>query len=170
MTAKNPKYTIYVGVCKQKMFNGDPYYGILLAGPVANDIMTYIHANDPTLHAEVEKAATPYSPKKIKSGNSSDVTEVSRRLAAHHSSTNKGMQWSQATIDIGGNSTVSGMKFEAGTVPDVRGMGLSDALFLLESVGLNVTHSGYGAVRTQSIEPGRKISTSNSTIHLTLKQ
>ena len=170
MPAKNPKYTIYVGVCKQKMFNGDPYYGILLAGPVANDIMTYIHANDPTLHAEVEKAATPYSPKKIKSGNSSDVTEVSRRLAAHHSSTNKGMQWSQATIDIGGNSTVSGMKFEAGTVPDVRGMGLSDALYLLESVGLNVTHSGYGAVRTQSIEPGRKITTSNSTIHLTLKQ
>ena len=170
MPAKKPKYTIYVGVCKQKMFNGDPYYGILLAGPVANDIMTYIHANDPTLHAEVEKAATPYSPKKIKSGNSSDVTEVSRRLAAHHSSTNKGMQWSQATIDIGGNSTVSGMKFEAGTVPDVRGMGLSDALYLLESVGLNVTHSGYGAVRTQSIEPGRKITTSNSTIHLTLKQ
>ena len=170
MPAKNPKYTIYVGVCKQKMFNGDPYYGILLAGPVANDIMTYIHANDPTLHAEVEKAATPYSPKKIKSGNSSDVTEVSRRLAAHHSSTNKGMQWSQATIDIGGNSTVSGMEFEAGTVPDVRGMGLSDALYLLESAGLNVTHSGYGAVRTQSIEPGRKITTSNSTIHLTLKQ
>lgn len=170
MPAKNPKYTIYVGVCKQKMFNGDPYYGILLAGPVANNIMTYIHANDPTLHAEVERAPAPYSPKKIKAGNSDDVNEISRRLSAHHSSTNKDKEWSQASIDVGGNSTVSGMEFEVGTVPDVRGMGLSDALYLLESVGLTVTHSGHGAVRTQSIDPGKKITNDNSTIHLTLKQ
>ena len=94
MPAKNPKYTIYVGVCKQKMFNGDPYYGILLAGPVANNIMTYIHANDPTLHAEVERAPAPYSPKKIKAGNSDDVNEISRRLSAHHSTADKGKEWS----------------------------------------------------------------------------
>ena len=170
MPAKNPKYTIYVGVCKQKMFNGDPYYGILLAGPVANNIMTYIHANDPTLHAEVERAPAPYSPKKIKAGNSDDVNEISRRLSAHHSTADKGKEWSKASIDVGGNSTVSGMEFELGTVPDVRGMGLSDALYLLESVGLTVTHSGYGAVRTQSIDPGRMITDDNRTIHLTLKQ
>ena len=170
MPAEKPKYTIYVGVCKQKMFGGDPYYGILLAGPVANNIMTYIHANDPTLHAEVERATTPCSPKRIKAGDSDDVTEISRRLSAHHTSTDKGKEWSRAKVDGDGKSTVSGLEFAVGTVPNVEGMGLSDALYLLESVGMKVTHSGYGAVQSQSIKAGRKITNDNSTIHLTLKQ
>jgi cell division protein FtsI (penicillin-binding protein 3) len=39
-------------------------------------------------------------------------------------------------------------------VPDVSGMGLDDALFLLEKCGLTVKVSGYGKVVEQSIEPG----------------
>lgn len=169
MPAEKPKYTIYVGVCKQKMFGGDPYYGILLAGPVANNIMTYIYANDPSLHAEVERATTPHSPTRIKAGDSDDVEEISRRLSAKHSSDADDKEWSRAKIDNEGKSSVSGVEFAVGTVPDVRGMGLSDALYLLESVGLNVSHSGYGSVRTQSLDAGRKITSTNRYIHLTLK-
>ena len=169
MPAEKPKYTIYVGVCKQKMFGGDPYYGILLAGPVANNIMTYIHANDPSLHATVAEASMPYSPTKIKGGNSDDVAVISKRLSAMHVDATEGKAWSNAKIDVGGNSAVTGLTFAEGTVPDVRGMGLSDALYLLESMGMTVTHSGHGAVRTQSIEPGKQIRTDNLSIHLTLK-
>lgn len=169
MPAENPKYTIYVGVCKQKMFGGDPYYGILLAGPVANNIMTYIHANDPSLHAAVAEAPMAYSPTKIKGGNTDDVTAVSKHLSALYIDASEGKMWSSAKIDVGGNSAVTGMEFAEGTVPDVRGMGLSDALYLLESVGMEVTHSGYGAVRTQSIDPGKEITSDNIAIHLTLK-
>ena len=39
-------------------------------------------------------------------------------------------------------------------VPDVRGMGLRDALYLLENAGLNVQTDGAGTVRRQSIKPG----------------
>lgn len=169
MPAENPKYTIYVGVCKQKMFGGDPYYGILLAGPVANNIMTYIHANDPSLHAAVAEAPMAYSPTKIKGGNTDDVTAVSKHLSALYIDASEGKMWSSAKVDVGGNSAVTGMEFAEGTVPDVRGMGLSDALYLLESVGMEVTHSGYGAVRTQSIDPGKEITSDNIAIHLTLK-
>ena len=168
MPADKPKYTILVGVCKQKMFPDDPYYGILLAGPVANDIMTYIYANDPTLHAKIATPVTPYSPTNIKAGNSSDVAEVSRKLSARHSNATNGKEWSEAKIDDG-KSTVTGITIDTGKVPDVRGMGLSDALYLLESLGLKVTHSGYGAVRTQSIEPGAALKSNNLTIHLTLR-
>lgn len=169
MPADKPKYTILVGICKQKMFDRDPYYGILLAGPVANDIMTYIYANDPTLHAKVATPPSPYSPTNIKAGNSKDVAEVSRKLSAHHSSATNGKEWSKAKIDVGGNSAVTGIDIDKGKVPDVRGMGLSDALYLLESLGMRVTHSGHGAVRTQSIEPGASLKSNNRTIHLTLK-
>ena len=53
-----------------------------------------------------------------------------------------------------------------GIVPNVVGMGLSDALSLLELHGLSVTHSGYGTVATQSLKAGEEIG-DNKTIHLT---
>ena len=43
-----------------------------------------------------------------------------------------------------------------GTVPDVRGMGLKDAVYVLENAGLKVNVLGYGTVQTQSITPGTK--------------
>ena len=43
------------------------------------------------------------------------------------------------------------------TMPDVRGMGLKEAVFLLESRGLRVAFTGKGAVREQTLPPGAKI-------------
>ena len=42
-------------------------------------------------------------------------------------------------------------------MPDVVGMGLKDALYMLESRGLKVRFSGKGTVGSQSIPAGRKI-------------
>ncbi len=52
-------------------------------------------------------------------------------------------------------------------VPDVRGMGAKDAVFLLESRGLKVQLRGKGSVRQQSIAPGAKV-TKGATCVLTL--
>lgn len=57
---------------------------------------------------------------------------------------------------------------EAGTVPDVKGAGLSDALYILENAGYNCTWSGIGKVATQSPKEGTKAS-KGTTIKLTLK-
>ncbi|MBP6331463.1 MAG: PASTA domain-containing protein, partial [Alistipes sp.] len=56
---------------------------------------------------------------------------------------------------------------ETGTMPDVRGMGLKDALFVLESRGLKVRFSGRGAVVRQSVAPGARI-TPGATVAITL--
>ena len=48
-------------------------------------------------------------------------------------------------------------RIESEKVPNVTGMGLKDALFVLENLGLTVTVNGYGKVRRQSIKPGTKI-------------
>ena len=42
-------------------------------------------------------------------------------------------------------------------VPNVRGMGLRDALYLLENAGLQVGVFGSGMVQKQSLEPGGKV-------------
>jgi cell division protein FtsI (penicillin-binding protein 3) len=54
-----------------------------------------------------------------------------------------------------------------GVVPDVRGMTLKDALFLLENRGLRVNHIGRGRVTSQTQLPGTKI-LQGSTIFLSL--
>ena len=45
---------------------------------------------------------------------------------------------------------------QAGLVPNVTGMGLRDALYLLENSGVKVRFTGVGKVRSQSIKPGTK--------------
>lgn len=57
---------------------------------------------------------------------------------------------------------------EAGYVPDVVGMGLADALYLLEQQGLRVTHTGVGRVKSQSIEPNTPITPHVNRVHITL--
>ena len=52
-------------------------------------------------------------------------------------------------------------------VPDVKGMGLKDALYLLEGANLRVVVRGSGKVRMQSPEPGSDIK-KNKTITLQL--
>jgi cell division protein FtsI (penicillin-binding protein 3) len=43
-------------------------------------------------------------------------------------------------------------------MPDVCGMGLKDAVYLLESQGMNVLIKGKGTVVRQSIAPGSPVS------------
>lgn len=46
------------------------------------------------------------------------------------------------------------MEIPSGKVPDVRGMGATDAIFILENVGLRVKIKGIGKVKEQSLPPG----------------
>jgi cell division protein FtsI (penicillin-binding protein 3) len=45
-----------------------------------------------------------------------------------------------------------------GAVPNVTGMGLKDALYLLENAGLRVVIKGAGKVKNQSIPGGTQLS------------
>ncbi|MEQ8713366.1 MAG: PASTA domain-containing protein, partial [Cyclobacteriaceae bacterium] len=49
-------------------------------------------------------------------------------------------------------------------MPDVRGMTLRDAVFLLENKGLEVTIQGKGRVTDQSIWPGSNIEQQNKIV------
>ena len=53
-------------------------------------------------------------------------------------------------------------------VPNVKGMGLRDALYLLENSGLKVGVSGVGTVSQQSLTPGGKVRR-GSYVHIELR-
>ena len=60
------------------------------------------------------------------------------------------------------------LKLQENLVPNVVGMGASDALYLLESKGLKVSMNGLGRVTSQSVSPGTRI-TKGRSVSLTLK-
>jgi cell division protein FtsI (penicillin-binding protein 3) len=55
------------------------------------------------------------------------------------------------------NLEFTGVKFRHDQVPNVVGMGLRDAIYLLESKGLQVRIVGRGTVVKQSVNAGAKI-------------
>lgn len=166
--AERPKYTVFVSVCKESTAYND-YFGIDLSGPVAADIMQYIYTNDPSLHAKVEPSAMPHAPKSIKGGDMRQTQQVARRFASHLG-VEQGGEWCSAKVDQGGNVTLTGMDATAEAVPDVRGMGLKDALYLLESCGLEVSFTGAGRVTQQSVRAGVPLQSVEGKIRLTLER
>jgi cell division protein FtsI (penicillin-binding protein 3) len=48
------------------------------------------------------------------------------------------------------------LNMKEGLVPDVRGMSLRDAVYLLENSGYRVRYNGKGKVRSQSPEHGAR--------------
>ena len=57
--------------------------------------------------------------------------------------------WGSVSSDSG-VYVMKPMLFQEGLVPDVHGMGASDALYLLESMGMSVSITGVGRVKSQS--------------------
>jgi cell division protein FtsI (penicillin-binding protein 3) len=73
--------------------------------------------------------------------------------------------WSVAH-PTGKQMTMADLKIRKSMVPDVKGMGARDAVFLLEKMGLNVRVEGVGKVKNQSIAPGARANGQNIIIHL----
>ena len=57
-------------------------------------------------------------------------------------------------------------KISANTVPDIRGMGLRDAVYVLENLGMKVNADGFGKVNKQSLKPGSTVGNKEITIYL----
>jgi cell division protein FtsI (penicillin-binding protein 3) len=56
--------------------------------------------------------------------------------------------WGTVNSDSG-RYVMNYVEYDEGLVPDVRGMGASDALYLLEKMGMRVSISGVGKVKSQ---------------------
>jgi cell division protein FtsI (penicillin-binding protein 3) len=77
-----------------------------------------------------------------------------------------GSEWAVAELQAN-NVKLRTIKTSKQFIPDVKGMGLKDAIYLLENAGLKVQTEGYGKVKSQSINPGEPV-TKGATINLKL--
>lgn len=68
------------------------------------------------------------------------------------------------TIDSTKNVQLANAGLHSNVVPDVTGMGLKDAVYMLENFGLIVRIEGKGKVKGQSLSPGTRIKTGTEII------
>ena len=153
--ADNPRYTVLTTI-ETRAQAGKAYYGGPLAGPVVKRVVDYLYARGADWSARAARKGRHCYPERIKGG---DIAQV-RRIAGKFSPDvdyDRRTGWGRVAVDSASRVRIASLPDDAGTMPDVRGMGLKDALFVLESRGLSVKFSGHGAVATQSIAAGTRI-------------
>jgi cell division protein FtsI (penicillin-binding protein 3) len=149
--AGNPLYSCIVVVNAPS--NG-VYYGNVVAGSVFKEISDKIYATN--FFRDYKTDNDDIKPVAPEAGNGyrEDINDVLKELDVRYKRTAK-TDW-VATRESGDTVRLVGLKVVEGLVPDVRGMSLRDAVYLLENSGYRVKFSGKGKVQRQSPEHGAR--------------
>lgn len=153
--ADKPRYTVLTTI-ETRLQAGKAYYGAALAGPVVERVIDYLYSREPDWAKRLSTPDTPHHPTHLKGGATRQIEQVADRLSPRVNTLAE-PQWGRAVIDSAAQVQVTPLERHADAMPDVRGMGLKDALYLLESCGLRVTIEGSGVVVWQSIPPQTRI-------------
>jgi cell division protein FtsI (penicillin-binding protein 3) len=149
--ADNPQYTCIV-VIRTKP-HAASHYGGTLAAPVFREIAIKLHAmyvqqKNPSLYA-AKKDSTAY----YYAGYSKDIKNVFSTMNMRYTDSAAQNDW---TSVFSGNyqPVMKATTIRKQVMPNVRGMGLKDAIYLLENMGVKVAVKGKGKINNQSIAPG----------------
>ncbi|MDP9078379.1 MAG: transpeptidase family protein [Bacteroidota bacterium] len=148
--AKNPKYSMIVVINHPTKGS---YLAAKVAGPVFKKIADRVYAADKSLNpgAPVHYVGNTNLPQ-IKKGNTKALKHVYSKLGVKP-------LYAINNASVNGVDTSNGVAFEdasykSGVVPQVKGMGLSDALYVLGNAGYKVVARGSGMVANQSVTAG----------------
>jgi cell division protein FtsI (penicillin-binding protein 3) len=150
--AENPLYSCIVVVNSPS--NG-VYFGNVVAGTVFKEISDKVYATrffrdfKPEKKDDIKQSAPDAG-----NGYRVDINEVLKNLDINYRRTSDD-DW-VATRESGDTVSLVGVKIQQGLIPDVRGMSLRDAVYLLENTGLRVRINGKGKVLRQNPEHGAK--------------
>ncbi len=151
--ADNPKYSLIVVIVNPRK---GKYYGGAVAAPVFRELSDKLYAIRPDilipLPVDSNSARWPVS----QSGQMKDLADAFSLLDFKSRPENARTAWAKAFPSENG-FLLSPEPVVKGIMPDVCGMGLKDALYLLEQQGLNVLVNGKGTVTRQSIGPGTQV-------------
>jgi cell division protein FtsI (penicillin-binding protein 3) len=133
------------------------YYGNQVAGPVFLDIAKKVFATSVEMHPALQAGKNdppevPYS----KDGYRDDLNTVLKELDLPVENSNIRASW-VSTEKLAYSIALEEKELIENLTPNVVGMGVKDALYLLENAGLKVKVNGYGSVKNQSIPPGVRI-------------
>ncbi len=160
--AENPKYSMIVVLYSPK----GAYYGSAVAAPVfkaiAEKTMAWRHEMTPAINTEHHFVDnnTPEST----AGYKQDFEQIFDYIGLDYKDKTE-KPW--VKVDpFESKMLIEDKKLKDEMVPDVRGMGARDAMYVLENLGLQVALHGRGKVIKQTIRPGTKLKNQSIEIYL----
>ncbi|HRG59988.1 MAG TPA: penicillin-binding protein [Bacteroidia bacterium] len=158
--AKDPLYSIIIVVFAPSKA---AYYGNEVAGPVFREIADKVYSNSMEIHKplQTDTAKAIVHVPMLKAGRKNDIQQVAKVLSLKTAITdeNSNYVWPQMYNET---FSLKGIKTKEGEVPQLIGMGLRDALTILENQKISVKVIGRGVIKKQSIEPGTKVNKGTS--------
>lgn len=156
--ADNPKYSAIVVIDSPKGFAA---YGGDVSAPVFKEIADKIFAQD--LELNEKKTDKTYLASHsgtfpmIQAGKMDELQMICNKFGiSNHLSGETEEEWVKSN-PVNKAIIWKANKTDSPTVPDVTGMSLRDALYVLENKGIRVAYQGKGRVRNQSINPGTPV-------------
>jgi len=160
--ADKPQYTIVVLV-KTKP-HAAMHYGGQIAAPVFKEVANKLYAMyvqrkqaTPT-NLVVDSSAYSYA------GYTKDVKNVLHTLDVRYKGANASLPWSRMLTNNGA-TVMQQLPVGKKVMPDVQGMNVKDAVYLLENLDVKVVVNGRGKVVMQSIAAGTSL---NKNVNVTL--
>jgi cell division protein FtsI (penicillin-binding protein 3) len=149
--AENPQYTCIV-VIRTKPHVAS-HFGGTVAAPVFRDIATRLYALDirnvdPSKYVFKKDSATS-----VYAGNTVDIKNIFFHMNMGYADSSALNNWGNV-VATNIKTLISSNPINNKSMPNVKGMGLKDALYLLENMGVKVSIKGKGKVVTQSVLPG----------------
>ncbi|MBL7826358.1 MAG: PASTA domain-containing protein [Saprospiraceae bacterium] len=168
--ADNPVYSCIVVISEPERGG---YHGAEVAAPVFRAIADRCFAMKAELHPPINKNKAPKLASSqlptYDAGLRKDVKESLRWLGLDFfrvDEKGEDSEWSVIVAQSGDSLVMKNRVVPDKTIPSVVGMGLKDAMYLLENRGCKVRVVGVGKVRRQSISPGSHASGQTCVLYL----
>ncbi len=151
--ASAPKYSMAVVI--QNSRQSKLYYGADVSGRVFKNISDKIYGHFVNNTSFLAKASTDTAAYNL-SGTQSDLNAIASFLNINNPTINQSAFWNTMRLVNKGATTsaIANAEADKKLIPSVIGLGLKDALYMLESKGLKVAFAGRGKVMSQNINAG----------------
>ncbi|MDR1342095.1 MAG: PASTA domain-containing protein [Prevotellaceae bacterium] len=128
-------------------------FGGAIAAPVFKEIAEKVYARSVTWQPPITEKATPAEAPYTKSGSYAKLQQALGKLGVALSANHNVSEW--VTTEQHGKEVLAHNRgMVKSLTPNVKNMGLQDAIYILENSGLKVRFSGKGVIQGQSPEPG----------------
>ncbi len=151
--AEQPEYSCIVVIYEPS----GGIYGNTVAGPIFREIADKIYATNFDLQDDEFPSENPkYKVPVSREGHFADAVQVFDYLNVPYRLEGNESVWIK-TETRPDTVVVRELSMTSNLVPNVKGMGAMDAIYLLENAGMRVKIVGSGVVKKMSVQPGSRI-------------
>jgi len=159
--ADDPQYSLIVTMNNPQVHK----YGASATGPVYKEISEKVFASQIMANLDEQETDQTEEPQLVR-GQTEDILEIAEELEFKNIQGKPETTIAQVKAE-NDQLILEEQEIQLGMVPDVMGMGASNAIFVLENAGLKVVINGVGKVKKQSLQAGTKFRP-GQTIYLAL--